>query len=175
MIARNRIIVFLSQQPKAGKYLLPMSWLSGMLLGFSFAFLAGRTHLHVFHDTLCAQTSFVSIFLVSFFPFLLCKISTHTEQRWLIYLTCFLKSALFAYCAMAIGFACGSSAWLIRLLLLFTDSCTIPVFYYYCSCLTRSDGCIDRWLHYGVFIYAFMIPLIDHCFISPFLFSVLLC
>ena len=166
--------LYCSQQPRASKYLLPLSWLGGMLLGFSFALLAKDVLLQQFFGILYAQTTFVSILLASVFPYLLCALFYWLEQDWMIYFICFFKSACFMYCALAVGVACGSAAWLVRVLFLFTDCCTIPVLYYYCSCLIRADDSLGKLLHWGVHIYACMIPVADYCIVSPFFLSVLL-
>ena len=65
--------------------------------------------------------------VVVLLPFLFSAFAVYLSKTWLFLPFCFLKAFQFAYVAGSVSMAFGSAGWLIRLLLLFSDGCTIPV------------------------------------------------
>ena len=111
------------------KMLLALSWLLGLGFGGLFFRYAGEPLLSLMPLAASSQLSIVSLFLSTSLPFLLCAYFAHCHNPWLVMMVCFGKAFLYGFKVCGVFAAFGDSGWLIRLLLLFTDSLACVLLY----------------------------------------------
>ena len=148
---------------------LAICWLLGLFLGAAYGLRAADGYIHLVRMAAWNRNSIVGIIIVSYIPLLLSGIAVHFKRPRFLLPICFFKAFLFTSCGSALFIAFGSAAWLVRLLLQFSDFGTMPFFYWFCmrSIQGRNDNSrADFWI---CSIAAAIIGLIDFCVISPFL------
>ena len=159
---------------KFPKMFLALSWLLGLGLGGLVFRYAGEPMLSLMPLAANSQLSIVSLFLSTSLPFLLCAFGAHLRQPRLVMMVCFGKAFLYGFTICGVFAAFGDSGWLIRLLLLFTDSLACVLLYgFACRQLAAVFPVPMRSLTYcelalGVLVY------LDFSYVSPFLRQLLL-
>lgn len=108
------------------KMILIIFWCIGFAGGTVAA--AGAGNLTSLMRACCdSSVSIVGLFLVPFFPFLISAVAVYFSLPWLLCLTALCKMFSFGFCTCAVAVGFAEAGWLICLLLLFTDLCTLPV------------------------------------------------
>lgn len=159
---------------KSPKMFLALSWLLGLGLGGLVFRYAGEPMLSLMPLAANSQLSIVSLFLSTSLPFLLCAFGTHLRQPRLVMLVCFGKAFLYSFTICGVFAAFGHSGWLIRLLLLFTDSLACVLLYSFAGRQLSAVFPASLWsltyceLAIGVLVY------LDFSYVSPFLRQLLL-
>ncbi len=114
------------------------------------------------------------LILLTFFPFLLSAFAVFLKKPGLILAVSYLKGCLFSFTAFCLTACCGSAGWLLRLLLLFSDSLSLPLLCFFW--LRYVPG--DKGLELGDLFFCFsMVSLIccmEHCVITPFLAGIII-
>ena len=142
-----------------------------MLLGVS---LAGSLSDVSWMRMVCENhVSIVGLLPVLLLPFLLSAMAVFLSQTWLLYVIGFFKAFSFGFCCALTQFAFGDSGWLIRLLLFFSDSWSLPLLCWFC--LRHLDGQlrtvkIDLAACLGLTIF---FALMDSWMVAPFLASLI--
>lgn len=111
------------------KMLLALSWLLGLGFGGLYFRYAGEPLLSLMPLAASSQLSIVSLFLSTSLPFLLCAYFAHCHNPWLVMMVCFGKAFAYGFTLCGVFAAFGTQGWLIRLLLLFTDSLACVLLY----------------------------------------------
>lgn len=155
-----------------GTIFLAFCWIAGLVCGCILSLQTEVIHFSLMREVASCSVSIVGLFAV-LLPFLISAIAVYFSQVWLIFPISFLKAFSFAYVAASVSQAFGSSGWLIRLLLLFTDICTAPIlFLLWLGCL---NGFLNirsaKWLFFAVICIA--ICGFDYFVISPFLYRLI--
>ena len=154
---------------KFPKMFLALSWLLGLGLGGLVFRYAGAPLLSLMPLAVNNQLSIVSLFLSTSLPFLLCAFGVHLLQPWLVMTVCFGKALLYGFLVCGVFAAFGSYGWLIRLLLLFTDSLACVLLYGYAHRHITAVFPAPLWsltfceLAIGLFVY------LDFSYVSPLL------
>lgn len=138
-------------------------WLAGLLLG-TFVF---KPDLSLMHPQFPNRVSIVSAIVTATFPFLLAALAVRINCKKLLWIICFLKAFSFAYCGALIWHTYGSAGWLIRFLLMFTDICTLPAFFWCCIRCSKKDFLVSL-------LFAVSAACINYSVISPFLAKIIM-
>ena len=144
-------------------------WITGLLLGCSFA---GSFSPHCVSLMLCAvyqPLSIVGLLSCSFFPFLLICFSLYSDSFTVLYLLFFFKAVSFGFTGMLLCFTFGSAAWLIGILIMFSNVTSTFLLFFFS--MRRYGPQIGVRKHELVccFICLFLIALIDYFAVEPFL------
>lgn len=108
-------------------FVLILVWIGGLLLGMSFALKDSSTLDGVVFTAVSKQAGIIPSFVVFVFPILATAISIHFKRR-IVCVPVFLAEAISrGFTGSAISLAFGSSAWVIRLLLLLPGCCVSVV------------------------------------------------
>ena len=126
MIRREGTLFVVFQNRKVSTIILAFCWCAGLLTGCFLANHAGNIHSSMMRRAVSCPVSIASL-VVLLLPFLFSAFAVYLSKTWLFLPFCFLKAFQFAFVASLVSTAFGSFGWLIRLLLLFSDGCTIPV------------------------------------------------
>ena len=148
---------------------LPFCWGLGLLLGATYGYRADRSYVLLMRIATSSRMTIVGLFVTLYIPLLLSASAVYLKHpQWLIPI-CFSKAFLFASCGCALFVVFGSAAWLVRLLLQFSDLCTIPFLYWFCmrnitgrNLNTQSDFLVCC-------VAAAIIGIFDFGVISPYL------
>ncbi len=132
-------------------------WLAGLVFGVFCAESAPELVASMVRSA-AGQTPYLwSILWSACFPFLLSAFAVQISESLLLPV-CFFKACAFGFCGHGVGLAFGSGAWLIRLLLLFSDLILIPLLFLFwlrgpskralaiCLTVAITVGALDRFL-----------------------------
>ena len=160
---------FFCARRKRNLWVLASVWVLGLGSGiWAFAY-AGSSLLPLMRSTLSGTVSIVSLLCVTGLPFLFSAFAVFISCHWLIFPIAFCKGFCFSFAATGLLQAFGSAGWLIRPLLCFADSVSMPLLYWFWLSCFRTD---DRlWRPRAVLAAALLLLLgsVDYCLISPFL------
>ena len=157
------------QKSRISRWLFVIVWSAGLFFGTSIFRFSGSVSSSVMHGLLEDSVSIVSLFSVSFLPFLFSAFAVSIGLPWLLFPICFAKALCFSYVSAAImtGFHCAG--WLVRLLFMFNDLLSVPMLFLYGLRNIVHTGRIHLWELLMVFSALLLIGSIDYCFVSPFL------
>lgn len=116
---------------KYGRLFLAFSWVLGLGFGGLVFRSGGETAVSLMRLALYEQVSIVSLFFSALLPFLFSAFAVYLHCPWLLMVICFFRAFLYSYFLCSLFAAFGSAGWLLRWLLLFTDSCTAALLYGY--------------------------------------------
>lgn len=113
-------------------WVLPFCWVLGLLLGTLYGYCADRSYVLFMRIATTSSMSILGLLFVLYIPLLFSVFAVYFKRpQWLVPI-CFAKAFLFASCGCALFIVFGSAAWLVRLLLQFSDLCSIPFLYWFC-------------------------------------------
>ncbi len=107
-------------------------WLLGLSLGTFTAAFVDDSVIYLMRPTLSGRVSFFRHFAAMCLPFLFAAYAVAIEKTWLLWILGLVKAFGFSFCGYYLCYAYGSAGWLVRLLYLFTDICTVPVLIWFC-------------------------------------------
>ena len=149
-------------------------WVIGLLLGWFAASACADMLQTLIPALLLADRSPAMILLPTLLPFLLSAFAVYFSLPWLLAVFCGLKAFSFGFCGFGLCMVYGQCSWLIRLLYMFTDICSLPVLYFYWL-RYLCGGNRPYWVTNLCFLSILMaICCIDRCVISPFAVRLLL-
>ena len=124
-------------------------------------------------SVLCQPVSIVGLFCSIFLPLIFTYLSVITEKPVIIWIVCFLKSAAYSFSCVFLSQHFGSASWLVRVLFLFSDSCSLLALFilWFGICGCEHAGRRYSFLFCGTF--CILIAAIDYFFISPFVMGLL--
>ena len=136
---------------------IALFWLAGLILGTA----VFQPDASLMRPQLCGRVSIVSAIATAAFPLLLAALAVHINRKKFLWLICFLKAFSFSFCGVLLWRTYGSSGWLIRFLLMFTDICTLPAFLWYCFRRSRRDFVV-------CILISLSVACINYFVVSPF-------
>lgn len=140
----------------------------GLLLGILFAFWAGDSVTSLMRGSIYASVSIVDLLAISLLPLLLSALTVLVSEPAFLCLIHFAKALSYGFCACAVSLAFGDAGWLVRLLLLFSDSMMFPALILF-GLLSLKDS-VFALKRTGWFVaYATAVAVIDYCYIYPML------
>lgn len=150
-------------------YSLAICWIAGLLLGTAYGYRADHFYLHLMRIAVFSHMSIVGLLIILYFPLLFSAFAVYMKRPHWLAVVSFLKAFLFSSCGAALYVAFGSAGWLVRLMLQFSDICSLPFFYWFC--MRNITGQKNLMWHDLLICCAVMaiLGLFDFCLISPFL------
>ena len=154
---------------KWSRWLLAFCWIVGLGLGVLTFRHTGEYTVATMYLRKWDQVSIISLFSCALLPFLFSAFAVYLHRPGLLLIICLVRAFLYGYVLLSVCSAFSGAGWLLRWLLLFTDSCTAALFFGY------------SWRHihdtFGYFAAGFgfctaavaMIVGVDYKFILPFL------
>ena len=128
-----------------------------------------RSSLYVWiYSAGCSGVSFLGLAVVLLLPLLVSFSAFYFDAPILVLPIVFLKASVFSFCSCCVLFAYGDAGWLVRLLMLFSDSVMLGVLCWYwlqhldCKRFELKQNTILCLL------VAVMIGITDYMYISPF-------
>ena len=150
--------------------LLAFFWLLGIAIGYFCAVVAERHTEIALSSYIADGTSVLRLWIIHLFPFILVAFAYRFSQHYVIYFLNLVKSAIYSFCNFYVIFVFGSAGWLVRVLLLFTDTFSVLLlFYFSLGCLYNRS--IGKSEYIAVFFSVAVLCLIDCFSVSPFLLS----
>ena len=149
-------------------FYLAICWCLGLLCGTILFQRADPSFFSLMRSACVGPVSIVGLLGVSLIPFLLSAFAVFISAHWLLLLICLLKAGCFAAVSLGIMEAFGTAGWLVRILLLFSDSISVILLYIFWLrhlCGRRRFCCLDMLLFFSL---STLLSSVDYCIISPF-------
>ncbi len=146
---------------------LASAWLLGLVSGSFFSVSAGNSFLLTMRAAASSHVSIFGLLASILLPLLFSAFAVYISQPWLLVPIAFGKAFFFSYLALAVLSAFGSAGWLIRWLLMFSDSLSLPVLWWYW--LRAVSGRRKFADTAAAFLAALVIGSVDFYMISPVL------
>jgi len=169
------VISFLISQIrcKHNAVLLAFFWCLGLISGLCICSVAGDSNSALIRAAASVHVSFIGIFTAQIVSVLLLRLIFLC--RWQVFLDVFIliRAMLTGIYMQLCVFAFGGGAWLAYSLLFFS-SMAVNVVILFLSlkwCSVRTQPCLKTWI--GSVAPVFLICIIDHAYISPFLLSLM--
>ena len=148
---------------------LASSWFLGHVLGIVFSIAAGDSNVSLMRMALNSHVSISGLLTAILLPFLLSAFAVYLHESWLLIPIAFAKAFIFSYIGLGVMTVYGSAGWLVRLLLMFSDCCSLPVlFWYWIRLLSGQRKATIPATAVPVFL-VILIGSFDYCIVSPFL------
>lgn len=108
------------------KLILSIIWIVGLLIGILTAAGAGDSFFYMMRGVIPSAVSIPGLLLISILPFLLTAFA-FSLFRPLLMLVVLMKAFTFGFCAFGIMTVFADAGWLLRLLLMFSAGCSLPL------------------------------------------------
>lgn len=154
---------------KGSTFFLALSWCLGLISGIVLFLFAGTQILPWMRSTAYGAVSIVGLLCVTLLPFLFSAFAVFISEPWLLLPISYGKAVLFSLISLGILQSFGSAGWLVRLLLMFSDSVSVPLLYCFWHrhiSGRRKLAFSEAWNAVSLCI---LIGSIDYCLVSPFL------
>ena len=154
--------------------ILPLSafLLFGFFTGAGYARTVSFLFLPYLNAAITHNFSFFGFTFAHALPLVLSILIVRFRRIYFLYILAAFKAFSFSFCLCAIGYCFGSAGWLIRFLLLFSDSCILPcLIWLWLRCFSRKCIAFKKDLTACIGITV-LVGFIDYFVISPFLLSV---
>ncbi len=152
-----------------GVVILNICWVAGFIGGMVTAFYLREMLVPMVLGVLGQPAGLSGLLVASVLPCLFCAYGASLGELWVLPLTGGLKAFGFGFCGCGVSLACGQSGWLVRLMLLFSDSMIIVPLYLFslrhiCGRTSRVHRDIALLL-----LFAVAVCFVDYRMVSPFL------
>ena len=154
------------------KLLLFTCWFAGLILGIVYTYCT-QPFASLMRSAVSGSVSIVGLGAVLFLPYLLTVSTVCFFRSVCLIPIAFCKAFFYATCATGVALSFGGSGWLIRWLLLFSDTASLPVLYWmWLRSLEEHRNPRNQafWVSAGALA---IIGVTDYMVIAPFLNSVL--
>lgn len=115
---------------KSNVWILAVCFFAGLVLGIRASHEAGLS-FPLMRGALKSTVSIVRLLSILLLPFLFSALAVYFSKPKLLYGIAFLKAFVFAFISAGISAGFGGAGWLIRWLLMFSDSLCLPVLLLY--------------------------------------------
>lgn len=166
---RFRILHHFSQRSLVSRYAVSFCWLAGLLLGFCATKSVDQVFYFRIFDCVSGTVSLIRLLLIHIIPFAVLFVAVLTAEYWLIPFVCILEAFAFSFCGCSIGYTFGQGAWLVRLLLMFFRSMTLPCLLFLSFSILNCKKALFFKRFVLIFIYTISITIIDYIYIVPLL------
>ena len=143
-------------------------WLAGFLLGMVLVAGLDGSLFSLMRPAFGGWVSIIRQFAALILPFLFAAFAAYSNKPFFVQFLCLLKACGFTFCGMAINSAYGSAAWLVRFLLQFSDTLTLPIFCWFCLQILRKKCVVLNDLIICI-VFAAIFVCIEHFAVLPFL------
>lgn len=165
---------FLSLPALQSRDYLATVWILGLICGAGCGYRWDASLVPLMRGCLYDTVSIVCIFSLLCLPFMISLLASFWNVRGLIYLIAFGKAFLFSFVSLGIFLSFGSAGWLVYLMLMFSQMCSLPVLYWFwIYCLNHRQGpsSLEVFILLSLF---FLIASVDSVYVMPFLASLIL-
>jgi len=172
-VARLLQWIFPQQSRKYHNIFLAFVWLLGLNCGIALFRMSQTTSFSLMHGVFDCSVSIVGLLSVSLLPFLFSAFAVYIRSYLFLVVLCFIKSCLFAFVSMGLICTYTSAGWLIRLLMMFSDICSLVPLWW---CWIRSSSNVPFDSYRSVVIASFaavIISCLDYYLVSPILVKLL--
>ena len=154
---------------------LALSWSVGFLFGWFAAMIWFNYFMKSISGLLFGSSGTFVFYLPTFLVFSISALAVYFSFPKLLLFICAMKAFWFGFCGFGICFVYLQCSWLVRLLLMFNDICSLPVLYLYwirslCSSKGLSFGthiCFSALLIcIGAVDFVIIAPLAEHLFLT---------
>ena len=140
----------------------------GMIAGCWQSIAASDSVLLIYDHAIFTNASLLGLLLYSLIPFVLVHILLRWSYILVAYALLFFKMFLFGCCAYGLVIAFGQSGWLVRWLIMFSDSCTIILLIWYFARSISGTSDHAQSDHIICIVLSAMIVIFDYLIVSPF-------
>ena len=156
----------------SGHLVLAFGWFTGLVTGAFLSSLIVDCTANAIRVNIAGPASAGSLILTTFLPFLVSAIAVFLSKPVFLPLIAYCKAAVFSLVSFVTLRSFGTSGWMIRFMVMFTDIITLPLFYSFCRRHLDKDARFQ--VCDGAYLLAlFLICGFDFSYISPFLLKVL--
>ena len=144
-------------------------WIIGLIVGILTAHLTRNLNYLIFAEAVSLTPSVVGVILVFGVPFALCAVGIFTDFYPVCCAAVILESFSRGFCGFGVYLFCGTGAWLLRLLLMFSSlACSVMVLCVILRyCLYGKTRVLDD---FGTITVLMLLCIsVDHMLIAPFL------
>ena len=153
-------------QRKGPGVFLAFCWILGLVCGWELFRISGFSGRFAAADSWVSSPAGADLLIRVLIPFLICAVGILLDQRWIIYGCAFGKAVAMCFASLWVLSCFGSGGWLVRFLLLFTDTLMCGIWYgFWMDALSGNKLDIPRFLLFcagGCFIAG-----VDFRMISP--------
>ena len=150
------------------RLILAACWLLGLYAGYTFLSHTSVSSVSLMLLVAENRMSIVGRLLFLVLPFVITAVSLRYSKPFFVFLFIFLKAFCFSWCAYGLTVAFLDAGWLVRWLLLFSDSCSVVLLLWF---LFRNPVATGTSLRSDLLFCttaSVAIGCVDFCFISPF-------
>lgn len=161
-------------QRKGPGSLLACAWLLGLVSGAVLSIFAGDPLFSMMRAAASSCVSIPGLLSATLLPLLFSAFAVYISKPWLLIPIAFGKAFLFSYLSVGVMIAFGSAGWLIWWLLMFSDSCSLPLlWWFWLKAVSQPRGSLIRRTGFALAAAA-VIGSVDYCIVSPFLADLIL-
>ena len=125
MYLNDKISVTRNYKSFLNRFLIILFWLIGLLSSLYFTLETTAFSSALMRSVTEDRLSIIGLFLMLTFPFLISAVLLRfTRPLWILPVV-FFKAFIYSCCLYGLTFAYGDAGWLVRWLLLFSDSCVV--------------------------------------------------
>lgn len=149
--------------------LISFVWIVGLLFGCHLGLQLTDSGILLMYNAIRFPFSFASLYFILFLPFILSALFVRLSAPLLSLIVVFIKALSIGCCTCGIMLAYSSAGWLIRFLLLFSDTLIIILLIWFWIRNIAGDG---KKLNADVFlsaVFLFIISCVDYFVVSVFL------
>ena len=115
------------------------------------------------------RATLIGLLITALLPLIFAALFSYFSVPALLLPICLLKSFAFSFCSTCVLRTFGDSGWLVRLLLLFTDSVALLPLLWFCFRQVSGNRRMFRKDFMLSFLTALVVCILDFLFVSPFL------
>ena len=121
-------------------FLFCLVWSLGVFSGLYIISVTPISVLSLFRLFFSSSATLIGLFFAQLIPLLITCVACWLSKSLLIYPVAFIKAFTYSFCSMGIALIFGDAGWLVRLLILFPDFCTVCVLiWFWIRRLTNSE------------------------------------
>jgi hypothetical protein len=132
LIRQNFVLTHYFSRLNASSFILFLFWSFGMLTGLYVISNATATVLPVIYLSYAVRPTLFSLILTQTLPLLLSCVVCWLGKPTLILPIVFTKAFTFAICTFGVIMAYGDAGWLVRWIILLSDSCSVVFLLWFC-------------------------------------------
>ena len=156
-------------QCKGSVILLAFLWTVGLVCGLYFISSSGEWVAELFSCVCGSRQSLLGLLAIICIPLIVSAISIYLPVPVLIYIYSVIKAFSFGCCLCGVAITFRQSSWLVRLLLLFSDTgLVVLMLWLWCRILYKNRFSVRKDLVCCIVAFA-VIGIIDYFFVSPYL------
>ena len=169
LFSGSRVRVYPSQC-----YVLLMFWILGLCFGIWLAKSAPSIENFSLYGIVGLSPTLMGFIIICYIPVILNCIGLSTGFVLLSFIVVTLESVCRGFCGFFIYRLCGSGAWLLRLMLMFSSSVCLVIIWWNLFSYLAYGKTFRRRVSCTIAIIVLVCVMVDYYFVSPFLHRVLM-